>query len=328
VSGKDFVTLTMLDPIIDLVTSNTPLPSPWGRVVVIVALFAIAWGVARASAFIARRVLAWHDRRHADSDLEANGKIAELKRRETLVSVIRTGIAYAAFAGAVILSFAQLAGGVDRLAAIAGASLALIVAGFAAQRVLVDIIAGLMMFVERWYSVGDTVVVIAAGVDLQGVVEDVSLRRTRLRSLNGEVVQVHNSQITAVRVLPSGLKELAIELFVSKRSEGERLVEEVARMLPEGPTTFVRRPWIESVEELSHVLTRIRLRVTVAPGREWLAEEFFADLLKERGGSRLIVHGPVALAVDDRATRTFARASATTRSRFRALPQGERAAAH
>ena len=110
------------------------------------------------------------------------------------------------------------------------------------------------MFVERWYSVGDTVVLIAAGVDLQGVVEDVSLRRTRLRSLNGEVIGPH-SQITAARVLPSGLKELAIELFVSKRDEGERLVEEVAHFLPEGPTTFVRRPWIESVEELSHVLT-------------------------------------------------------------------------
>jgi hypothetical protein len=325
--GKDFVTLAMLDPVIDLVSSNTPLPSPWGRVVVIVALFAIAWAVSRASAFVARRLLAWHDRRHEDSDLEVTGKIAELKRRETLVSVIRTGIAYAAFAGAVILSFAQLAGGVDRLAAIAGASLALIVAGFAAQRVLVDIIAGLMMFVERWYSVGDTVVAIAAGVELQGVVEDVSLRRTRLRSLNGEVIQVHNSQITAVRVLPSGVKELAIELFVSKRDEGERLVEEVAKFLPEGPTTFVHRPWIESVEELSHVLTRIRMRVTVAPGREWLAEEFFADLLKERGGSSLIVHGPVALAVDERATRTFARASATTRTRFRSAPQPETAAA-
>jgi small conductance mechanosensitive channel len=316
----------VLDPIIDLVTSNTSLPSPWGRVLVIVALFALAWAVARLSAFVARRLLAWNDRRHADSDLEATGKIAELKRRETLVSVIRTGIAYGAFATATILSFAQLAGGVDRLAAIAGASLALIVAGFAAQRVLIDIIAGLMMFVERWYSVGDTVVLIAAGANLQGVVEDVSLRRTRLRSLTGEVVQVHNSQITAARVLPSGLKELAIELFVSKRDEGERLVEDVARLLPEGPTTFVQRPWVESVEELSHVLTRIRLRMTVAPGREWLAEEFFADLLKERGGTSLIVHGPVALAVDERATRTFARASAATRSRFRASSPREPAA--
>jgi small conductance mechanosensitive channel len=305
----------MLDPLIDLLNSKTTLSSSWGKVVVIVGLFAAAWLISRLSALVARRILVWHDRRHSEGDLEATGKIANIKRQETLVSVIRTGIAYAAFAAAVLLSAAQLTGGVDRLTALAGASFALIVAGFAAQRLLIDILAGFMMFVERWYSVGDTVVIVAA-VELQGVVEDVSLRRTKLRSLNGEVIQVHNSQITAARVLPRGVKELAIELFVSKRDAGERLVEDIARILPEGPTTFVKRPWVSHVDELSPVLTRIRLHATVAPGREWLAESFFSDLLKQRASDGLIVHGPVALAVDERATRSFARASATTRTSF------------
>jgi moderate conductance mechanosensitive channel len=302
----------MLEPLIDLLTSNTSLPSLWGRVVVIFALFAVALLISRLSAFVARRVLAWHDRQNSDSDLEATGKIADLKRRETLVSVIRTGIAYAAFAAAIVLSVAQLTGGVDKLTAIAGASFLLIVAGFAAQRILIDILAGFTMFVERWYSVGDTVVLIAS-VELQGVVEDVSIRRTKLRALNGEVIQVHNGQITAARVLPRGVKELAIEIFVGKRETGEQLVEDVVRILPEGPTTFIRRPWISHVEELSPVLTRIRVNTTVTPGREWLAESFFTDLLKQRATDGLIVHGPVALAVDERATRSYARASATTR---------------
>jgi moderate conductance mechanosensitive channel len=310
----------MLDPIIDLLTSNTSLPSFWGRVVVIAALFGVAFLVSRVSAWIARRILAWHDRRTSNTDLEATGKIADLKRRETLVSVIRTAIAYSAFAAAIILSVAQVTGGVDKLTAVAGVSFMLIVAGFAAQRLLIDILAGFTMFVERWYSVGDTVVLVAS-VELQGVVEDVSIRRTKLRALNGEVIQVHNGQITAARVLPRGVKELAIEIFVSKREAGERLLEDVVRMLPEGPTTFVRRPWISHVDELSPVLTRIRMNTTVTPGREWLAEGFFADLLRQRAADGLIVHGPVALAVDERATRSFARASATTR-RFQSVPSG------
>lgn len=313
----------MLDPFISLLNDNTPLSSPWGRVVVITALFALAFIVSRVSAAVARRVLAWHDRRHAERELEATG-IADLKRRETLVSVIRTGIGYAAFAAAFFLSVAQLTGGVDRLAALAGASFLLIVSGFAAQRILVDIIAGLAMFAERWYSVGDSVVIVAAH-ELQGVVEDVSLRRTKLRALNGEVIQVHNSQILAVRVLPHGVKELAIEIFVSKRHEAEELIEDVSKLLPEGPTTFIRRPWIAAVDEMSPVLARIRVHATVAPGREWLAENFFVDLLKERGGEGLIVHGPVTLAVDERAARSFARASATTRTGFRRQPEGSRA---
>ena len=315
----------MLDPLINILTSNTSLPSLWGRTIVIVALFAAAWGISRLSAFVARRVLMWHDRRHSESDVEVTGKIANIKRRETLVSVIRTGIAYAAFAAALVLSLAQLTGGVDRLTALAGASFAIIVTAFAAQRLLIDILAGLSMFLERWYSVGDTVVLVAA-IELQGVVEDVSLRRTKLRSLNGEVIQVHNSQITAARVLPRGVKELAIELFVSKRDEGERLVEDVVRILPEGPTTFAQRPWISGVDELSPVLTRIRMLAKVAPGREWLAESFFSDLLKQRAPDGLIVHGPVTLAVDERAARSFARASATTTRGLTRVPAG--AAAH
>lgn len=306
----------MLDPLIDLLNSRTPLYPPWGRVVVIVGLLALAWLVARSSTFVARHVLDWHERRHSESDLEATGKIANIKRRETLVGVIRTGIGYAAFATAGILSIAQLTGGVDRLTAIAGASFALIVAGFAAQRILIDMLAGLMMFVERWFSVGDTVVILT-GFELQGVVEDVSLRRTRLRALSGEVIHVHNSQISAVRVLPRGVKELAIELFVNERDAGERLVADVVAILPEGPTTLARRPWIERVDELAPNLTRIRVHATVAPGREWLAEDFFSDLLKQRAPDSLIVHGPVAFAVDDRATRSYARASAVTRGSFR-----------
>lgn len=282
----------MFDPIIDLLNSQTPLVPPWGRVAVIVGLFGLAWLIARSSAFLARHVLAWHDRRHSESDLEATGKMANIKRQETLVGVIRTGIAYTAFGAAAVLSIGQLTGGVDRLTAIAGASFAVIVAGF----------------------------------ELQGVVEDVSLRRTRLRALNGEVIQVHNSQITAVRVLPRGVKELAIELFVTKRDAGEKLVNDVAEILPEGPTTFARRPEIDRVDELAHNLTRIRVHATVAPGREWLAESFFTDLLRQRAADGLIVHGPVALAVDERATWSYARASAASRTRFRRSPLPERAA--
>jgi moderate conductance mechanosensitive channel len=302
----------VLDPVIDLVNDRTPLFAPWGRVVVVVALFATAWLVSRFAAVVARRVLAWHERRHEDGSDELLTRVARVKRRETSVGIVRTTIAYAAFAAALVVSLGQLIGGVDRLAAIAGGVFAVLVGVYVAQRVLIDLIAGFAMFVERWYSVGDTIV-IHANQELQGVVEDMSLRRTRLRSLNGEVINVHNSEISAVRVLPSGVKELALELFVNDRDAGEELVESMRAIVPEGPTTFVQRPWTEHVESLSETLVRIRVRLSIAPGREWLAEGFLPDLLKEKAEPGLIVHGPVVLAVDERATRSFARASAATR---------------
>ena len=277
----------------------------------ILLLFAVAWAVARLSALVARKVLVWHDRRHYAPTGDLRAKMIGLKRRETTVAVIRTGIGYIAFLAAIVLAAAQVTGGFDRLTAFAGASFVLILVGFALQRVLIDILAGFSMFVERWYSVGDTIAI--PTMELQGVVEDMSLRRTKLRTLDGEVINIHNSQIPAVRVLPGGVKELDVELVASNREAAERLVQEVAAILPEGPTTFVQRPQVHQIDELAPALVRLRMRAAVVPGREWLVHGFYTDLLKERADEHLIVHGPVVLAVDEGATRSFARASAATR---------------
>ena len=277
----------------------------------IVFLFAAAWAVSRLSALIARRGLTWYDRRHHAPTGDLRAKIIELKRRETTVGVIRTGIAYIAFALAVVFAAAQLTGGLDRLSTIAGASFVLILVAFSAQRVLVDIIAGFSMFTEKWYSVGDTIAI--PTMELQGIVEEVSLRRTKLRSLDGEVINIHNSQIPAVRVLPGGLKEFDVELVASSREAAEVLIEHVSSILPVGPTTFVQRPVIHEVDELAPGLVRLRMRAAVAPGREWLVHGFYTDLLKERADKHLIVHGPIVLTVDERAARSFARASAESR---------------
>ena len=277
----------------------------------IVFLFAAAWAVSRLSALVARRGLTWYDRRHHAPTGDLRAKIIELKRRETTVGVIRTGIAYIAFALAVVFAAAQLTGGLDRLSTIAGASFVLILVAFSAQRVLVDIIAGFSMFTEKWYSVGDTIAI--PTMELQGIVEEVSLRRTKLRSLDGEVINIHNSQIPAVRVLPGGLKEFDVELVASNREAAEVLIEHVSSILPVGPTTFVQRPVIHEVDELAPGLVRLRMRTAVAPGREWLVHGFYTDLLKERADKHLIVHGPIVLTVDERAARSFARASAESR---------------
>lgn len=282
-----------------------------GSPFIVVWLFASAWLAARVSALVAFRVLVWNDRRHSAAGVDLSERMANIKRRETLVSVIRAGITYLAFATAAVLSVAQLSGGVDRLAALAGASFLLILVGFSIQRLLTDIIAGLTMFVERWYSVGDSIAIPA--LDLQGVVEDLSLRHTRLRALSGEVIHVHNSQIPAVKVLPSGVRDLSLDLVVSDAGDATRLVHAVAQLMPEGPTTFVKRPWVARTEELSEGLCRLAIRATVARGSEWLAESYFADVLKQRAPEGLVVHGPVSFALDASAERTFARTTARMR---------------
>jgi moderate conductance mechanosensitive channel len=290
---------------------------------IIVLFFAAAALLARIAGVVALKVLVWNDRRSARTDLTQAGRMRRLKRRETQVSIIRAGVTYLGFGAALVLSAGQLIGGIDQLTALAGASFLLILVGFAIQRVLMDIIAGLAMFIERWYSVGDTIQIPMH--DLQGIVEDVSLRHTRLRTLDGEVIHIHNSQIPSVRVLPSGVKELQLEVFVTDRERGVEMVEAVAGILPEGPTTFVRRPRIDRVDELGETLVRISARAAVAPGREWLVDGFFADLIRERADDGLIAHGPVTLSVDESAAKSYSRASAATRGPSEWWPSASRA---
>ena len=151
-----------------------------------------------------------------------------------------------------------------------------------------------------------------------------------MRALSGELIYVHNSQVLAARVLPRGLREVSIELFVRDEEAGRAAFQEAARVMPIGPTEFVRPPWIDSVQRLDSDLIHIRARATLAPGREWLAHEFLPDVLKERAGPELIVHGPVVLDFDETARRRFAHASEHAARRqlppdsWRVLPAGAR----
>jgi moderate conductance mechanosensitive channel len=192
---------------------------------------------------------------------------------------------------------------------IIGASFIAVVVGFAAQRFLTDVLAGLLMFFERWFRIGDSVVIEPWKV--QGIVEDVSLRSITVRGVSGEVMRVPNSEVKATRVLPRGYREFDIELYASDEDGGRRLLDDIGAIVPAGPTRFVRRPNVVDVERLDDDLYVVRARAAVAQGREWLAEELLPRLAEERAADGLIVHGPVVTPVDDHATQRFARALRT-----------------
>lgn len=69
--------------------------------------------------------------------------------------------------------------------------------GFGAQRVVQDVLAGFFVVAEKQYGYGDVVQLTTTGaVESNGTVEDVTLRVTKLRTSDGEVVTVPNGQVT------------------------------------------------------------------------------------------------------------------------------------
>lgn len=288
-------------PVIDLPTGDAR------RIAVIVLAFAAAWIVARSGTRIGRWVVNRQERRLQRDD--STSVIAGLKRSETALSLVQTTVRYVAYLAATLVLLSQVGGGV--FTTVAGASVLVLLIGFAGQRFLIDILSGVFMVFEGWYAVGDTVVVKPWGV--AGVVEEFSLRSTRLRAVSGDVVSVHNSQVLAVRRIPRGSREVQIEVYVNDEDSGRALFQDIVRLLPVGPTNFVQQPWLRSVEVIDSDLVRLTAGAFVPPGREWLAGDLIRSLLHERSDG-LVVHGPVVTEVDAAATARFQRATSLSRT--------------
>jgi hypothetical protein len=303
--------VTPLKSLIDELERHTPLARPLAEVVLVVALFFVAWISSRLAARLAAWFVDRSERRRwgAAKDLET-GVIMGMRQRETAISLIETSVRYLVFAIAILLSIVTLSGA-QRLQTVVGASFLAIVIGFAAQRFLMDVVAGLLMFFEGWFRIGDTVAIDA--LQVQGIVESVSPRSITLRSITGEILHVPNSQVMALRVIPRGYREVEIEFFTSELEPGRALVEQIARIVPVGPTRFLRRPAVTESEALDDDLFRITARCAVAVGREWLAEDFLPSLIKERASPGLLLLGPIVTFVDDQALQSFTRAMATGR---------------
>jgi small conductance mechanosensitive channel len=301
-----------LNDLVDWLDRSTPLGHPLAMAVVVVGLFVLAWVVGRFAARVAVFLVDRSERRRRGAAKEFDtGVITGIRQRETAISLIQTSVRYVAFVIALLLSIVVLTGA-HRVQTIAGASFIAIVIGFAAQRFLMDVIAGLLMFFEGWFRIGDMVAIDV--LHIQGVVEAVSLRSLKLRSITGEILHVPNSQVVALRVIPRGYREVEVEFFTSELEAGRALVEQIARIVPFGTTRFVRRPALVASETLDENLHAITARCAVAVGREWLANDLLPTLIKERAADGLLVHGPIITFVDERALHSFERAIATGHS--------------
>ena len=83
---------------------------------------------------------------------------------------------------------------------VAPATIAGVALGFGAQRVVQDILAGFFIITERQYGFGDLIRISNLGTEtgVTGTVENVTLRVTNIRTIDGEVVIIPNGQINQV----------------------------------------------------------------------------------------------------------------------------------
>lgn len=148
----------------------------------------------------------------------------EIKRMNTIVrifswtgSVLITVIAFMMIAQEFGLQIAPL---------LASAGIVGVAIGFGGQYLVRDVITGFFLIFENQYRIGDVVNMEGLG----GVVEDISLRVTTLRDMNGTVHYIPHGEIKKVSNLSKQFAKVNLNVGVSYRTDLNKLIEVINRV--------------------------------------------------------------------------------------------------
>jgi small-conductance mechanosensitive channel len=167
---------------------------------------------------------------------------------------------------------------------VAGAGILGVAIGFGAQALVSDFLSGVFMLLEDQYGVGDI-------IDLdgtEGTVEDVQLRVTRLRSVNGVVWWVRNGEVTRVGNMSQNWSRAVLDIGVgygSDIAQVRELMGEEARRLngdEEWAELLLEEPEVWGVESLGNDAVVVRLVLKTLPGQQWQVARELRERIKVR----------------------------------------------
>lgn len=149
--------------------------------------------------------------------------------------------------------------------------------GFGAQRVVQDLLAGFFIITERQYGFGDLVRVSALGSEtgITGTIEEISLRITRMRTINGEVVIIPNGQMVQVTNLSRDWARAIIDIPLwpnADLSEATRILREVcaeAYADQKLRALLLDEPTVMGVESISVSSVKMRMVARTLPGQQF-----------------------------------------------------------
>lgn len=196
-------------------------------------------------------------------------KEAEIKREDTLIHILRTAFGFLIWivAGLMILDEAGIAVG----PLLAAAGIAGVAIGFGGQYLIRDLITGLFLIIENQYRIGDVV----SFDGTSGVVEDITLRMTTLRDMDGTVHHVPHGEITKVSNLSKYFARVNLNIGVSYSANLEEVIEVVNKVgndLAEDndwKENILKAPQFLRVEEFADSAVIVKVYGDTKPLQQW-----------------------------------------------------------
>ncbi|SDD79521.1 mechanosensitive ion channel family protein [Rhodococcus tukisamuensis] len=283
---------------LNLLPENTTTLSNWLRTSFLEIVLYVLGGL------IVGRFLSWAGNRITDridlnySQGDALVRSEATKHRHALAQVITWVLITIVYVLVTVEVLQRLGFAVSSLVApatVLGAAL-----GFGAQRVVQDILAGFFIIAERQYGFGDVVSIMAVGAGdaALGTVEDVTLRVTRLRSSDGEVITIPNGQIVKVVNLSKDWARAVVDVPIPATVDINHVndvlhsVGREAYQDPDLEPLLLDEPSVMGVESIEVDTVNIRMVARTLPGKQFQVGRELRARVAERLRREGILVGP------------------------------------
>ena len=201
------------------------------------------------------------------------------RRSKTLQMLLKSVIRYTIYFFAVMIILSIL--NIPITSILAGAGIVGVALGFGAQTLVEDVINGFFILFEDQFGVGDYVE--TAGVE--GVVEQIGLRTTYIKTFGGEEHIIPNGQIRQVSNYCAGSIRVLVDVGVTYNASGDRVIEVLEEMCEkisqEKKDVIKEGPTVLGVQELGDSSVSYRLWTRVKPMSQWQMARYLKKRSKE-----------------------------------------------
>lgn len=230
--------------------------------------------VTRFATWLRDRITARVDAQQGESDTLVRSEAA--KHRHAVAQVVTWAVLVLVYCLTAVLVVQRL--GVPLTGFVAPATVVGVALGFGAQRIVQDIMAGFFMVTERQYGFGDLVRLNVTSVTqpVTGTVEEVTLRVTRIRTSDGELVTTPNGQIAQVINLSRDWARAVVDVPVPASADVTAVSDLLERVGADAygdqqlHGLMLDPPAVMGVESMDIDQFKVRLVARTAPGKQFV----------------------------------------------------------
>ena len=194
---------------------------------------------------------------------------AEEKREKTLIRIFSFSIGAVVWILAALMILQEF--GLEIGPFLAAAGIAGLALGFGGQYLIKDLISGLFIIAENQYRIGDVV----CFDDTCGTVQDITLRMTTLRDLDGVVHYVPHGEIKRVSNSARDFSRINFNIGVSYNADLEKVIKVINQVGldlsqdPKWKDAIIEAPKFLRVDDFADSSVVLKILGETRPLRQW-----------------------------------------------------------